>query len=63
MRAQGFSARDFKKVLSRNGYVLKRNCKSSHTIWTNGEKIIIFPATKVNRMMARRLIKEYELNV
>ncbi len=63
MRAKQFKSREFRSVLSKNGYRLSRY-KGSHTIWTNASNdTIIVPATYVNCMLARRLIKEHKLVV
>lgn len=53
--------RDFVKLLNKNGFVLARQ-KGSHTIFTKGNIHISVPCrNEVNRMLARRLIIEYNL--
>ncbi len=55
------NAREMKKILRDNGYEYQR-CKGSHFIYSNGVNTIA--ANKdINRMVARRLLKPYNLQV
>lgn len=61
MHYKVFSVREFQEVLKFNGYYLSRS-KGDHLIYVNSEgRHISIPATKVNPMVARRLIKENNL--
>lgn len=57
--AKEYSYRDFRSLLRRNGYVFDR-CSGDHCIFTNDVNTISVPyhGKKLNRMIARRLIKE-----
>ena len=57
-----FNSREFAELLIENGYEYTR-CKGDHKIYKNKEKTICFNWRKLNKMVARRLIKEYNLNV
>jgi len=52
--------RIFEKVLKENGYKLIRT-RGSHCIYSNGNRTLTINRD-VNRMVAKRLIKEYELD-
>ena len=54
-----YTAREFKKLLSRNGYKSLR-WKGSHEIYSNGKNIISIN-NHPNRMVCERLIKENNL--
>ena len=54
-----YTAREFKKLLSRNGYKSLR-WNGSHEIFSNGENIISINI-RPNRMVCERLIKENNL--
>lgn len=56
-----WTPKEFQRVLKQNGFCIVRS-KGSHIIWKNeNNKTISIPATKVNAMLARRLIKENNL--
>lgn len=57
-----YTGREFKRLLIDNGYTCKRT-NGDHAIYSNGERTISFNTIKLNRMVARRLIKEYELKL
>ena len=57
-RPRAYSNREFVK----NGYHFLRNGKGDHLVYTNGKNTIVFN-TKINKMIALRLIKEYDLKV
>lgn len=50
-------------MLERNGYHYDRKGKGSHSIYTNHEGIHITVSKDINPCVARRIIKEYNLNV
>lgn len=52
--------RTFERVLKDNGYILKRS-KGSHVVYTDGEHDIVMNRN-INRMLAKRLIKENNLD-
>lgn len=52
-------AKEMKKILRANGYDYIR-CKSSHFIYSNGKNTIAVNKD-LNCMVARRLIKQYNL--
>lgn len=54
-----YTDREFSKLLKRNGYKKKRT-KGDHFIYSNGERTISINKG-INRMVAQRLIKEYDL--
>lgn len=55
-----FTGKEFISVLSHNGFVYERQ-RGSHQIWKRGDERISVPVLKLNKMMARRFIKEYGL--
>ncbi len=61
-RPRAYSNREFVKILVKNGYHFLRNGKGDHLVYTNGKNTIVFN-TKINKMIALRLIKEYDLKV
>ncbi len=60
--AQEYTVRSFKMILINNGYELKRR-KGDHDIYSNGSRTISIPVgnKSINRMLARRLVKENQL--
>ena len=54
---------EFKRILENNGYRFLRHAKGDHCIYSNGERTITIKRTHVNKMIARRLIREYDLKV
>lgn len=56
-----WSLRSFKKLLHDNGYERVRG--GGHLIYSNGTNTISIPSNNINRMVARRLIKENNLEV
>lgn len=59
--SRGYSAREFKKLLNRNGYYKVRS-NGSHTVYENEEKHDKITANEnINRMVAQRLIKQHGL--
>ena len=59
MRAKAYSKREFEHLLNENGYELSR-CKGSHFVYKKGNVTISVPKN-LNKMVGRRLIKEYNL--
>lgn len=55
-----YSAREFACLLRNNGYSYKRT-NGDHVIYIKDGRTITFTARKLNRMVAQRLIKEYNL--
>lgn len=55
-----YTAREFACLLRDNGYSYSRT-RGDHIIYYKDGKHISFTARNLNRMMARRLIKEYNL--
>ena len=56
-----YDNRHFIKILRNNNYVFDRY-NGSHKVYTNGNATISIPK-KLNPMIAKRLIKEYRLEV
>lgn len=63
MKARTYSIIEFKRILENNGYRFLRHAKGDHCIYSNGERTITIKRTHVNKMIARRLIREYDLKV
>lgn len=59
MRAKPYTKKDFEKLLINNGFSLQR-VKGSHFIYKNGADLVSVPKN-LNKMISRRLIKEYRL--
>ncbi len=55
------NAKDMKKILANNGYRCERS-KGSHFIYSNGVSTISINKD-LNCMVAKRLVKEYELQI
>lgn len=54
--------REVFKLMKKNGYMLQPNRgKGSHHYFTNGKQCICIP-NSFNRMVIRRLIKQYKLS-
>lgn len=58
-RTKEFSCREFEQILMRNGFKYHHQ-KGDHRIWKRNSEIIVV-TKKLNRMVARRLLKEYRL--
>lgn len=60
MRTKSYTQREFERILKKNQYYFLRWGKGDHRIYSNGSSTIVakFP---INKMIALRLIKEYEL--
>lgn len=58
-RARPYSAREFKKILTRNGYHYE-SCNGSHFKYVKGNDSVVI-TKDLNSMVARRLIKEHNL--
>lgn len=55
-----WTSREFSKLLRDNGYVRKRQ-SGDHLIYEKDGKIISFTYNHLNRMLVKRLIKDYHL--
>lgn len=61
MKRRQYTFREFKRVLTDNGYALER-CNGDHWIFKKGDSTISIPYKKeINKMMAARLLKENSL--
>ena len=60
-RVKTWNKREFEKLLRQNGYKLDR-VNGSHYIYTDGSNSICVKQ-KINKMIARRLIKENNLTL
>lgn len=58
-RTKEFSCREFEQILMRNRFKYHHQ-KGDHRIWKRNSEIIVI-TKKLNRMVARRLLKEYRL--
>ena len=58
-RTKEFSCREFEQILMRNGFKYHHQ-KGDHRIWKRNSEIIVV-TKKLNRIVARRLLKEYRL--
>ena len=56
------TGKEFVRVLSKNGFEFERQ-RGSHQIWKRGAETISVPVINLNRMLARRFVKEYALHV
>lgn len=59
MKAKTYNRREFERLLIENGYELAR-CKGSHFVYKK-ENLTISVPKKLNKMIGRRLVKEYGL--
>ena len=57
-----YNVREFHKILHNNGFEL-HHIKGSHAIYRKGKRQLVIPTTRCNKMIVRRLIKEYELEI
>lgn len=57
-----YTSREFICLLRNNGYDYDR-CKGDHMIYVKGGRHISVTAKSINPMVARRLIKEYNLAI
>ena len=62
MRATQWTTREFRQMLEQNGYCLIRE-KGSHFLYKNAAGNAIVLNKGINRMVARRLVKKYDLRV
>ena len=58
-RTKEFSCREFEQILNKNGFKYHHQ-KGDHRIWKRNSEIIVV-TKKLNKMVARRLLKEYRL--
>ena len=62
MRAKEYTVREFVRLLKANGYEYDRS-SGDYDIYVNAERrdTISIKSTNINRMIAKRLIKEHSL--
>ena len=56
------TGKQFVRVLSKNGFEFERQ-RGSHQVWKRGTETISVPVRNLNRMIARRFVKEFDLIV
>lgn len=54
--------REFIRLLNKNGYS-RVHSTGSHLKYRKGERVLTITSKNLNNMIARRLIKEYQLEV
>ena len=59
MKLKTYNRREFEHLLNKNGYELVR-CRGSHFVYKKESTTISVPKN-LNKMIGRRLIKEYNL--
>ena len=57
-----WSKKEYCRMLEKNGYHYSRKGKGSHSIYTNSEGIHITVGKTINSCIARRIVKENNLN-
>ena len=57
-----YTSREFKKVLNKNGFIAVRT-NGDHQVFRKGNQSLTINLINLNRMVAKRLIKEYNLIV
>ena len=57
-----YTHREFVRILNKNGYV-RDHVTGSHITYIKGDDKIVATNNRINKMVARRLIKEHELVV
>lgn len=57
-----FSSTEFVRILLDNGFVYDR-CKGSHKLYRRGNDVVVIPSRNCNKMLARRIIKTYNLKL
>ena len=62
MAGLNISPREFQRVLKRNGFVYSHQT-GNNSIWYRGGEHISVTATKLNPLIARRLVKEYDIQL
>ena len=58
-----WTKKEFCRMLERNGYFYDRSGKGSHSLYTNNSGSHITIGKTLNSCVARRLVKENNLNV
>ena len=56
------TVREIQKILKDNGFEFQRQ-KGSHQIWSNGKNVKVLPVIHLNKMLARRLVREIESGI
>ena len=62
MAGLNMNPREFQRMLSANGFVYDHQT-GDHRIWYRGNEHISVTASKLNPIVAQRLVKEYKLQV
>ena len=62
MAGLNLNPREFQRVLAANGFVYDHQT-GDHRIWYRGSEHISVTASKLNPILAQRLVKEYKLKV
>lgn len=62
MAGLNLNPRQFQKILSANGFVFDHQT-GDHRIWYRGNTHISVTASKLNPIVAQRLVREYGLKV
>ena len=57
-----YNFREFKKILEGNGYI-RDHATGSHLTYVKGNDKVVITNNRINKMVARRLIKEHRLEV
>lgn len=55
-----FSSKEFSRILLNNGFQYEY-CKGSHKHYRRGKELAVIPVNNANKMLCRRLIKEFNL--
>ncbi|WP_022755884.1 type II toxin-antitoxin system HicA family toxin [Butyrivibrio fibrisolvens] len=62
MAGLNLSSREFQRILSKNGFVYNHQT-GDHRIWYRGSEHISVTSNKLNPLIAKRLVKEYCLQL
>lgn len=55
-----YDVKEMQTKLKNNGYQ-KVRCNGSHQIWSDGKHTVSLPVVKLSPVIARRLVKEFDL--
>ena len=59
-RTKAYSTKEFQKILINNGFSFDR-CRGDHMIYKRGNGETVTINKNINKMVARRLLKEHNL--
>lgn len=62
MAGLNMNPREFQRILKNNGFVFNHQT-GDHRIWYRGDQHISVTASKLNPIVAQRLVKEYKLKM